>query len=169
MGLQKSSKLFNFYSFISCSRFSYSPRKGAFASPGDIHTYAGLGRAGFTGDGGQATAANLNSPSSVALMPRATSISRTGPTSASGRWTPPERYRLSRASAPGYSGDGGSAVLAKLKNPSGIAVDSAGDVFFADMGNSRVRKISASGMITTVAGPAPPVSPATAARLPLRP
>jgi Bacterial Ig domain/Fibronectin type III domain/NHL repeat len=52
----------------------------------------------------------------------------------------------------GYSGDGGSAVLAKLKNPSGIAVDSAGNVFFADMGNSRIRKISASGTITTVAG-----------------
>ena len=54
--------------------------------------------------------------------------------------------------AAGYSGDGGSALLARLKNPSGIAVDSAGDVLFADMGNSRIRKISASGVITTVAG-----------------
>ena len=54
--------------------------------------------------------------------------------------------------AAGYSGDGGSAILAKLKNPSGIAVDSAGNVFFADMGNNRIRKISASGTITTVAG-----------------
>ena len=54
--------------------------------------------------------------------------------------------------AAGYSGDGGSAILAKLKNPSGIAVDSAGNVFFADMGNNRIRKISASGNITTIAG-----------------
>jgi uncharacterized protein (TIGR03437 family) len=51
----------------------------------------------------------------------------------------------------GYSGDNGPATSAQLSNPSGIAVDGAGNVYFADVGNQRVRKIS-NGVITTVAG-----------------
>ena len=51
----------------------------------------------------------------------------------------------------GYSGDNGSAAKAQLSNPSGIAVDSAGNVYFADTGNQSIRKIS-NGVITTVAG-----------------
>jgi uncharacterized protein (TIGR03437 family) len=50
----------------------------------------------------------------------------------------------------GYSGDNGPANGAQLSNPSGIAVDGAGNVYFADVGNQRVRKIS-NGVITTVA------------------
>ena len=52
----------------------------------------------------------------------------------------------------GYSGDGGSALNAELHAPSGVAVDSAGNVFIADSGNARIRKVSSSGIITTVAG-----------------
>ena len=52
----------------------------------------------------------------------------------------------------GFSGDGGLAVNAQLSGPNGIAVDAAGDIFVADGGNYRVRRISASGIITTVAG-----------------
>jgi sugar lactone lactonase YvrE len=52
----------------------------------------------------------------------------------------------------GFSGDGGSATQAKLASPTGIAVDSAGDIFFADYGNQRVRKIDPAGIITTIAG-----------------
>jgi sugar lactone lactonase YvrE len=52
----------------------------------------------------------------------------------------------------GFSGDGGSATRAKLASPTGIAVDSAGDIFFADYGNQRVRKIDPAGTITTIAG-----------------
>jgi len=51
----------------------------------------------------------------------------------------------------GYSGDNGPAVNAQVSNPSGIAVDSAGNIYFADTGNQRIRKIS-KGVITTVAG-----------------
>jgi uncharacterized protein (TIGR03437 family) len=51
----------------------------------------------------------------------------------------------------GFSGDNGPAASAQLSNPSGIAVDSEGNVYFADVGNQRVRKIS-NGVITTVAG-----------------
>src|SRR5271154_3297452 len=53
--------------------------------------------------------------------------------------------------AAGFSGDNGPATKAELNGPKGIAVDSAGNVYFADAGNTRVRKVS-NGVITTVAG-----------------
>jgi sugar lactone lactonase YvrE len=52
----------------------------------------------------------------------------------------------------GYSGDGGPAAQAKINYPQGMAVDSAGDLFFADSGNNCIRKISAAGTMSTVAG-----------------
>lgn len=52
----------------------------------------------------------------------------------------------------GYSGDGGSALNAELKDPSGIAVAENGIIYVADSGNNRVRAISPSGTITTIAG-----------------
>jgi len=52
----------------------------------------------------------------------------------------------------GFSGDGGPASQAQLKYPSGIAVDAAGNLYIADTGNHRVRKVDATGIITTVAG-----------------
>jgi len=51
----------------------------------------------------------------------------------------------------GYAGDGGPATQADLNNPCGIAVDSSGNLYIADSGNSRIRKVSA-GIISTVAG-----------------
>jgi sugar lactone lactonase YvrE len=51
-----------------------------------------------------------------------------------------------------YSGDGGPANSAALSQPEGLAIDSIGNVYIADAGNNRVRKVDASGTITTVAG-----------------
>jgi uncharacterized protein (TIGR03437 family) len=53
---------------------------------------------------------------------------------------------------PTFSGDGGPAINASLWTPSGVAVDAGGNVFISDSGNGRVRKINASGIITTVDG-----------------
>jgi len=52
----------------------------------------------------------------------------------------------------GYAGDGGPATKAWLQTPYGVAVDKSGNVYFADSGNNRIRKVDTTGMITTVAG-----------------
>jgi uncharacterized protein (TIGR03437 family) len=52
----------------------------------------------------------------------------------------------------GFSGDGGPATKAALYFPSGVAVDSVGNLYFADKGNNRVRKVDTKGVITTFAG-----------------
>jgi sugar lactone lactonase YvrE len=53
---------------------------------------------------------------------------------------------------PGFAGDGGPATAAQLKTPAGVAVDASGNVYIADSGNNRIRKVSKNGVITTVAG-----------------
>ena len=52
----------------------------------------------------------------------------------------------------GFSGEGGQATSASLSYPAGVAVDVAGNVYFADTSNNRIRKVALSGIITTVAG-----------------
>src|SRR5271165_3881129 len=53
---------------------------------------------------------------------------------------------------PGFAGDGGLATAASLMHPRGIAFDSSGGVYIADMDNWRVRRVSAAGIISTIAG-----------------
>ncbi|MCI0462179.1 MAG: hypothetical protein L0Z62_34945, partial [Gemmataceae bacterium] len=52
----------------------------------------------------------------------------------------------------GFAGDGGQALFARLNNPHGVVVDTAGNLYIADSGNSRIRKVSATGVITPFAG-----------------
>lgn len=52
----------------------------------------------------------------------------------------------------GFSGDGGAATSAKLNRPIGVTVDKVGNIYIADVGNGRIRKVSTEGIITTVAG-----------------
>jgi hypothetical protein len=70
----------------------------------------------------------------------------------------------------GYSGDGGLASLAMLDTPTGVAADRFGNVYIADNGNQRVRKVNSAGIITTVGGTGIPgysgdLGPATAANM----
>ena len=155
MWIRKSTTVSFFWTFmlllLPILFFVFSPL--ALASPGDIHTLAGLGKAGFSGDGSAATAALLNSPCSVAsdasgniyVSDRANQRIRKIDTAGN-------ISTIAGTGKRGYSGDSGPAVSARINNPSGIAVDAAGDVLFADMGNNRVRMIKVSGAISTVAG-----------------
>ena len=69
---------------------------------------------------------------------------------------------------PGYTGDGGLATAAEIRNPTGIAVDSSGNLFIADTRNNVIREVGADGVISTIAGiPAMlPVTTATEVRPP---
>ena len=124
---------------------------------GIITTVAGQGtsgsNAGFGGDGGPATAASLDAPQSVAvdglgdLFIADTGNHRVRKVDASGIIT-----TMAGTGTQGFSGDGGLATAANLNSPAGVAIDSQGNLFIADGGNNRVRKVDASGNITTVAG-----------------
>jgi sugar lactone lactonase YvrE len=132
---------------------------------GIITTVAGSGPTGITkglstGDGGLATEARLNGPHNLALD-RAGNLyfSEHGDFFGTNRG-----YRVRKVDAngiistvagsdrKGFAGDGGPATQARLHTPTGVAVDSAGNLFIADYGNNRVRKVDASGIISTVAG-----------------
>ncbi|OYV74139.1 MAG: hypothetical protein B7Z74_02775, partial [Deltaproteobacteria bacterium 21-66-5] len=122
---------------------------------GVITTIAGIGIAGYGGDGGAATAAELNLPSGITVdssgdvfiaddgnhrvreINHATGVITTVAGDGTG----------------GYSGDGGPATAAKLDYPNDVAVDAARDLFIADRGNNRIREVNhATGVITTIAG-----------------
>ena len=119
---------------------------------GGIGTVAGSGTSG-AGDGGQAVNAQLNSAYGVAVDASgnlfiadagAAVIRRV---SSNGIIT-----TVAGNGIQGYSGDGGLATNAELYSPVGVALDSSGDLYIADKGNNRIRKISPDGIITTVAG-----------------
>ena len=125
------------------------------SSGGIITTVAGNGVQGFSGDNGPATAAELDSPAGLALdaagdlyiadshnhrvreVAAATGVIAT----------------IAGTGVAGFSGDGGMATVARLDLPTALALDSAGNLYVADSGNHRVRRIAAAtGVITTVAG-----------------
>jgi sugar lactone lactonase YvrE len=123
------------------------------SASGIITTVAGNGTAAFSGDGGLATAAQLNNPGGAAvdgsgnLFIADSSNNRIRKVSASGIIT-----TVAGNGTAGFGGDGGLAMAAQLNNPEGVVVDGPGNLFIADTENSRIRKVSASGIITTVAG-----------------
>ncbi len=124
------------------------------AGAGIITTIAGTGTAGYSGDGSAATLAELYGPTGVAVDAlgniyiidlydriRKVTVSTGIITTIAGTGTG------------GYSGDGGPATSAEFYDPSGVAVDASGNVYFADDSNRVIRKITAStGVITTIAG-----------------
>jgi uncharacterized protein (TIGR03437 family) len=122
-------------------------------APGSIQTIAGTGSASFSGDGGSATLAALNIAVDV-------SADRGGNLFIADQFN--HRIRkiapggtistVAGTGAPGYSGDGGPAVNAQINTPTGIWADVSGNLYIADVGNQRIRKVDASGIITTLAG-----------------
>jgi sugar lactone lactonase YvrE len=121
------------------------------ASDGTISTFAGTGGCCSSGDGGPATSAQLSYPQAVA-------------TDGSGNVYIADAQRIRKVDAGGtittvagtyygFAGDGGAATSAQLRNPTGIAVSASGDLYIADGGNNRIRKVTASdGHIQTIVG-----------------
>jgi len=122
---------------------------------GIITTIAGTGTQGFSGDNGQATAAQLDSPQGVALdAANNIYIADTHNdcirkiTAATGIIT-----TIAGTGTQGFSGDNEPAIAAHLNLPTALAFDTTGNLYFADTQNHRIRKITATtGIITTIAG-----------------
>ena len=122
---------------------------------GDIVTFAGNGIAGYSGDGGQATSAELYSPRGLAFDAQGNLYIADESTASSVRWSrPPATSSPSPATADcGDTGDGGSPTAAQIGQPYDVIVDPAGDVYICDGNNNFIREVvKSTGLITTVAG-----------------
>lgn len=119
---------------------------------GVVETVAGNGTTGFAGDGGPATSASLSRPFGLAISAGTLYIADT--LNRRVRAVSPSGV-IGTAAGNGeasFAGDGGRAASATLSSPQGVAVDGTGAVFIADTSNNRIRRVSPSGIITTVAG-----------------
>jgi sugar lactone lactonase YvrE len=123
------------------------------ASDGGITTVAGTGTAGFSGDAGPATKAQLNGPTALALD-RAGNlyIADTGNHRVRQRNLAGIISTAAGVGVPRYTGDNYLATYAALNAPDGLACDASGYLYIADSKNYVVRKIGFGGIITTVAG-----------------
>jgi sugar lactone lactonase YvrE len=123
-------------------------------SSGNISTFAGTGGVGrYSGDGGPALSAKFNSPSSLAfdlsgnLLVSDYNNGVIRKIDATGTVT-----TIVGNGTPGFLGDGGPATSSELNSPGEVTVDFLGNLFVADTGNNRIRKINTSGIISTIAG-----------------
>jgi trimeric autotransporter adhesin len=124
---------------------------GQAMAAGDIYTVAGDGTAGYGGDGGPATSAELDSPAGVAvdgvgnLVIADTGNNRVRVVPAVAgifydqAMTPRDIYTVAGDGTSGFSGDAGPATSAELNSPAGVALDANGNLLIADTGNNRVR------------------------------
>ena len=118
---------------------------------GTISTLAGSGTAGFGGDGGSATAAQLNTPFGVAVDAAGTLYIAEFGNNRVRKVVNGAITTLAGNGVSGYSGDNAAATNAMLRGPQSVAVDGS-NVYIADTGNNRIRKVGANGVIATVAG-----------------
>jgi sugar lactone lactonase YvrE len=143
-----SSRPFRFLSLVGCLCLLA-------AADGPPKTYVIQTVAGsdFVGDGGPAVAALLSQAEGIAVNSTGTIYVADAADSRVRKITPDGTIQsVAGTGVAGFLGDGGPAQAALLSQPYGIAVDSAGNLYIADLGNARVRKISSDGTIQTVAG-----------------
>jgi sugar lactone lactonase YvrE len=122
-------------------------------SVGNTSVIAGTGEVGFSGDGGPATKAAFSSPTSLAADSAGNLYVADAGNSRVRRIDPMGVVTTVAGNGEvGSSGDGGPAVNASFDSLAGLAVDPQGNLFIADSGNHRIRKVDAAGTVTTVAG-----------------
>ena len=132
---------------------AYGNRIRKVNTAGIISTFAGTGTGGYNGDGLQATVTTLSTP--YAVLPdnagnvyiSDSSNNRVRKVNAGGIVS---TYAGNGSSA--FAGDGGQATSASISGALGITLDSAGNLYIADQNNYRIRKVTAAGVISTVAG-----------------
>ncbi len=122
------------------------------STAGIITTVAGIGTAGFSGDGGSATQAQLHFPLNVAVDSAGNLYISDLFNNRVRKVSPAGIIVTFAGGGAANPGDGGQATAAVIASPSGITTDSLGDVFVADRNGMRVREISPTGVISTVAG-----------------
>jgi sugar lactone lactonase YvrE len=129
---------------------------------GILRTVAGGGKG--LGDGGPATSAGFCGTTDVAvdaggsLYIADSGLSCAGPGGNTVRKVDPNGIITTVAGTGelGFSGDGGAATAAQLRNPIAVAVDAQGNLYISDLGNHRIRKVDPEGMITTFGGTGKP-------------
>ncbi|MGW7434363.1 NHL domain-containing protein [Streptomyces sp. NPDC054861] len=120
---------------------------------GKISTVAGTGSGGFGGDDGPAVSARLNYPRELAVDGADALYIADSGNHRIRKITPDGKIStVAGSGVAGFSGDGGPATAARLNGPFGVAVDSAGTVYFSDYHNHRVRKVTTDGKVGTVTG-----------------
>ena len=127
-----------------------------------INTIAGTGDAGYSGDGGLATAAELFNPTGVAVDASGNNLFIADSASNRVRWVNLQNNMINLVAGngtAGYVGVTGASTAGELDDPEGVAVDAQGDIFIADSGNAVIREVTpaqggsfANSTITTVAG-----------------
>ena len=124
------------------------------AATGNISTYAGTGNTAFTSsEEGTATATNIREPSGVALDAAGNLYVTVKEHHLIRRITPADGITtVAGTGTQGFSGDGAAATSAQLDRPNTLTLDGAGNLYIADTGNNRVRRVDTAGVITTIAG-----------------
>ncbi|MGE3948104.1 MAG: HYR domain-containing protein [Blastocatellales bacterium] len=127
------------------------------APDGKIYHFAGstTGQSGSLGDGGQASVARFNRPTGLAVDAQGNLYVADSGNNRVRRIDPATGVISNFAGngGLGYGGDGVGATLTSLNNPTGLAVDSIGNLYIADRNNHRIRKVdNSTGIISTLAG-----------------
>jgi uncharacterized protein (TIGR03437 family) len=117
-----------------------------------ITTFAGNGTTGFSGDGGPANAAVLSSPYAVAVDSSGNLYIVDNGNQRIRKVTNGTINTVAGNGTFGFFGDGAAATSAEIYDPSGVALDSGGNLYIADTNNSLIRKVTPSGTISTFAG-----------------
>ena len=134
-----------------CDKSNHRVRK--IDNLGIITTIAGTGVPGYTGDGGPATAAQLNGPAGISIDGYDNLLIADKWANAIRKITPSGIITtVAGTGIAGFSGDGGPATAAQIDSATDVKVDVSGNLYIADDNNNRIRKVNISGIMSTIAG-----------------